>query len=124
MKKDFKYIGENVRKIRKSKNLTLEQLAELVGISESFLGVAERGASGFSTETIIKISDALNVTTDSLLKRGENTTIAPSDRMDTLTTMLKNATDEELDFLIDYVKLCKGRVQIRAKEKPLLLPRS
>lgn len=38
MKNDLKYIGKNIRAARKNKNLTIETLSELIGISESFLG--------------------------------------------------------------------------------------
>lgn len=115
MKENFKYIGENVRAARQAKNLTLEQLAEIIEISESFLGVAERGSSGFSTETIIKIANALNVSADSLLMENANTATNPSDKLDTLITLMKNSSDDELDFFIDYIKLCKGRIEIKAK---------
>ena len=67
MKEPLKYIGENIRNARQSKNLTIEQLAELADISDSFLGVVERGTSGISIETLINIALALNVTSDSLI---------------------------------------------------------
>ena len=103
---NFRYVGENVRNARLNKGLTIEQLAELADISDSFLGVAERGTSGFSIETIVKLSKVLGVTTDSLLL--ENTSSGePSPKIETLMTILSRCSDEELDFMIEYVKLCK-----------------
>jgi len=102
----YRYVGENVRNARLNKGLTIEQLAELADISDSFLGVAERGTSGFSVETIVKLSKALGVTTDSLLlenQPGQN----PSSKSETLATILLGCTDDEADFMIEYVKLCK-----------------
>ena len=106
---NFRYVGENVRNARLNKGLTIEQLAELADISDSFLGVAERGTSGFSIETIVKLAGVLGVTTDSLLMEGSagRAANAPSSKLDTLTTILSNCSDQELEFVIEYVKLCK-----------------
>jgi len=111
MKHYLKYLGENIRAARKNKNLTIETLSELAGISESFLGTVERGESSISLETLINLCEALNVSADYLITDGSKQKPLPSDKKDTLFTMLKNASDAELDFLIDYVKLYRGRVK-------------
>lgn len=66
----MKYIlfGERIRRFRKSRNITQEELAEAVGISLSFLGHIERGTRKPSIETLIRIASALSTTTDELLK--------------------------------------------------------
>jgi transcriptional regulator with XRE-family HTH domain len=102
----YRYVGENVRHARLNKGLTIEQLAELADISESFLGVAERGTSGFSIETIIKLANVLGVTTDSLLIENARVHEQASNN-ETLSTILSGCTDKEIDFMIEYVKLCK-----------------
>jgi len=109
MKDNLKHIGENIRAARKKKDLTLEVLSGLSGVSESFLGMVERGASSLSLETLIAVCDALDVTADSLLMEGREVNPSPTDKCDTLFTMLKNASDEDIEFLIDFVKLCRGK---------------
>ena len=108
MKHNLKYIGENIRLTRKKKNLTLEVLSGLADVTESFLGMVERGASSLSIETLMSICDALDVTPDSLLIEGREIDTHPSDKRDTLHTMLKNASDEEMEFYINFVNLCRG----------------
>ena len=108
MKINLKHIGENIRTVRKRKGLTLEVLSGLSGVSESFLGMVERGASSLSIETLIALCDALDVTAASILMEGREENTRPSDKYDTLCTMLKNATDDEFDFYINFVKLCRG----------------
>ena len=108
MKDNMKHVGENIRAARKKKDLTLEVLSGLSGVSESFLGMVERGTSSLSLETLISICDALDVTADSLLMEGRETNPRPSDKLDTLYTMLRNAADEDVEFLINFVKLCRG----------------
>jgi len=108
MKYDTKHVGKNIRTARKKKNLTLEVLSGLAGVTDSFLGMVERGASSLSIENLIAICDVLDVTPDSLLMEGRGNDPRPSDKCDTLHTMLKNAADDELDFYINFVKLCRG----------------
>lgn len=108
VKYDLKYIGENIRAVRKKKDLTLEVLSGLAGVTESFLGMVERGASSLSIETLIALCDALDITADSLLMEGREVDFRPSDKYDTLCTMLKNASDEELEYYINFVKLNRG----------------
>jgi transcriptional regulator with XRE-family HTH domain len=108
MKYDMKHVGRNIRTARKKKNLTLEVLSGLAGVTDSFLGMVERGASSLSIENLIAICDALDVTPNMLLVEGRENESRPSDKRDTLHTMLKNATDDELNFYINFVKLYRG----------------
>ena len=62
-----KQIGERCRKAREVAGYTQEQLAEQVGVSTQFLSDAERGVTGMSVTTIIKICSILNISTDYLL---------------------------------------------------------
>ena len=116
MKNYLKHMGENIRIARKSKNLTIETLSELVGISDSFLGTVERGESSISIETLVNLCEVLNVSADYLVMDRRDNEPPPSDKKDTLFTMLKNASDAELDFLIDYVKLYHGRVRFEGND--------
>ena len=111
MKDNLKRVGENIRTARKNKELTIETLSELAGISESFLGTVERGESSISLETLICLCRALNISSDSLIMDGKEVSTSPSDKRGTLFIMLKNASDAELDFLISYVKLYRGWVK-------------
>ena len=52
-------IGQRIRNQRKKKMLTQEQLAELTGISLSFVGHIERGTRAVSVETLARICKAL-----------------------------------------------------------------
>jgi transcriptional regulator with XRE-family HTH domain len=56
-----KRFGKRLRKLRRNKDLTQEQLADMVGVSLSFIGQLERGESGPSLETVQKIAEVLEV---------------------------------------------------------------
>ena len=68
---DTKVLGNNIRIERKRQLLTLEQLAEQVGITDYFLGKIERGDSMPSLQTIDRIAIALHVSIDFLLGNAE-----------------------------------------------------
>ena len=54
-------LAENIKKTRKSKSLTQEQLSELADISNTYIANIECGKSWISDSTLEKISDALDV---------------------------------------------------------------
>lgn len=54
-------IGQNIRSVRKSKNLSQEKLAELIGVSRNYIGMIERAEINVPTKTLIEIAFALNV---------------------------------------------------------------
>ena len=61
-------IGSRIRAARESARITRETFAERVDISAQFLTDLERGRMGASVETILKICNALGVTTDTILR--------------------------------------------------------
>lgn len=60
-------LGEQIRKLRKSKSLTMKDLGTLVGLSEQAIGNYERGDREPNIETLQKIADALNVSFSELV---------------------------------------------------------
>ena len=56
-----KTIGQNIRRIRKERELTLKQLSRRTGLSVSLLSQIERAESSASVSSLYKISVALSV---------------------------------------------------------------
>jgi transcriptional regulator with XRE-family HTH domain len=54
--------GRNLRRLRRQRDFTQEQLAEATEISVEFLSNIERGINAPSFETLEKLSKVLNVT--------------------------------------------------------------
>ncbi|MBQ8458983.1 helix-turn-helix transcriptional regulator [bacterium] len=64
---DFKKsFGEKLKRLRKNKGLTQEQLAEIIEIDPRNLSRIEVGSSFVKADTLEKILKALNVTTEQL----------------------------------------------------------
>jgi len=64
--------GNHLREIRKSKNLSQENLAEKAGIHRTYVGMIERGEKNITILNIIKISSALEIPPYILLTRYTN----------------------------------------------------
>lgn len=56
--------GERIKKLRKSANMTQENLAEAVGISVEMIGKIERGVSGTTIDTMGQIAEELSSSVD------------------------------------------------------------
>jgi transcriptional regulator with XRE-family HTH domain len=59
--------GKRLRIIRKEKNLTQADLGKLLEVSSSTIGMYEQERRDPDTDTVIKLADYFNVTTDWLL---------------------------------------------------------
>ena len=64
---DYVQLGKLVRIRRKSLGLTQEELAELLGVSTSFVGHIERGTRKLSVETLHGLCMALDTSADYLM---------------------------------------------------------
>ena len=97
----FEKLGVRIRAVRKSKNLTIEQLGELIDKSLSYIGNIERAEGTPSLATVISIANALGVSADTLL----------------CDYLLVHCDETELDIYSPL--LCKLRTLPQEKQKAL-----
>ena len=64
---DLLAVGKQIRKVRQSRGISQEKLAELVGVHRNFTGMVERGESNCGVLTLIKIARVLKVKPSKLL---------------------------------------------------------
>lgn len=65
---DYVDLGKRVRACRTSLNWTQERLAQEIGVSTSFIGHIERGSRKASIDTLVLLANAMQVSTDELLR--------------------------------------------------------
>lgn len=65
---ELKKFGEYVLKLRKARNLSQEQLAELAGLHRNYIGGIERGERNVALINIVRLAKALGVSPSELLK--------------------------------------------------------
>jgi len=69
-------VGENIKRIRKGKKLSMERLAEQAGVSRSMLGQIERGEANPSVAILGKLASALKVPAEVLLENDDFQSLA------------------------------------------------
>ncbi|SMB98015.1 Helix-turn-helix [Thermanaeromonas toyohensis ToBE] len=62
-----KKLGERLRKAREAKGLTQAQLGALLNVSDATINRYEKGQRSPDPEMLVKLAEALNVSTDYLL---------------------------------------------------------
>lgn len=95
--------GACLRAQRKAKDLTIEQLAERLGLSATFLGEVERSDKTPSLQTIQKIITVLDISADSLFPHGESTTldVRPfKEKLDSLSPAQHRVVEDLVDSLL------------------------
>ncbi len=106
---DFKAIGKRIRTRREAINMTREELAELLCVSHKFCGDIEYGLRGMSLKTLIKLSEALNLSMDYIIKGHDqkNTVEFGEDNMvmENILTSLYACNDKQLKQAGQMVKI-------------------
>ena len=64
-------LGEMVKSVRKERNLTQEQLGELIGVRKSQISKLERNTKNVTIETILKVFRALKTNVKFIVEMNE-----------------------------------------------------
>jgi transcriptional regulator with XRE-family HTH domain len=100
MEFDIKAMGARIRAERKRSGLTIERFSERLDTSFSFIGLLERGECGLKLETLVRLSQTLQVTTDYLLTGTDTPTENPQLKPLNINAALLPAEDVELLTII------------------------
>ena len=101
---DLTAIGDKIRSRRAKLGMSQEQLAELCGITSSYVGHIERGSRQLSLNTAISISTVLEISLDYLLldvKSGNG----DADVLSGISAELKNHSPEQVDKFLSTIKI-------------------
>ena len=91
---NLQLFGKRIKELRKSKKITQEQLAEIVGLDSKQIGNIETG-SGFTTmATLEKLAKFFDVEISELFSFNHQKT--RQELIKSLTTQINNAKDEDL----------------------------
>ncbi len=93
--------GKRLRELRKNKNLTQEQLAELIGKEDKHISALERGLHFPTYPTLKKLSKALDVELNEMfffLHYRDNNFLLEKN-----LEMIKNANDEQLKVIYHFL---------------------
>ena len=98
----YEETGKRIFQLRKSKNLTREQLAEKADISIQFLADIEMGRKSMSATTLRNLSISLGVTTDYIIfDRINNETTSNKEE---IVALIEGMSAVELNGALDILK--------------------
>ena len=95
-----KNIAVNLKRIRKSKNLSLDMVSEQTGVSKSMLGQIERGESNPTVSTIGKIVEGLKIPFEQLIYNKNETIAIPT--MDQAPTYRQQKGKYSIHILLPF----------------------
>ncbi len=116
-------VGENLKKIRESMNLTQEELALRTGLTQGFINFLESGKRGYTKKSLEKISKSLNIPIYKLFfeeeKKAPIGVSEPSKKYhrhkphyDEIIGLLNKLPKSVIDH---YILLLKTEIEIRSK---------
>lgn len=93
--------GEKLRRLRKQKQLTQRQLADLIGVQHTIISFYELGDRVPSPEVIVKLASVLHVSSDYLLGLEKKETVdisglAPND-CDLVRALVDSLREKNID---------------------------
>lgn len=104
---NYDLMGSKIREQRKLKKYTLEQLAEKLDVSTTFIGQIERAKGVPSLETVVKIANALDVSLDYLLFSNLNNEANNSQFISQVDELTKDFSSQEKQIVIKNLELLK-----------------
>ncbi|GIP55311.1 helix-turn-helix domain-containing protein [Paenibacillus vini] len=120
MKNLLTIVGERIRYLRKNRGLTQEQLGELVGLPQSYMGGIERGEKNISLETLERIVNALNVKPEEVIFRTNDKADFEKDKLiDIISVLLKGRELDEVEIVEKLVKDVLKAFDERDKRSPM-----
>lgn len=102
---EFVKLGVKIKAVRRKRGLTQAQLAELVECSTPYISYIEQGQKGMSIDMFVLVANALNVSSDELLRDSLENTIAVSNHE--FAALLSDCSSYETCILLDIVKAAK-----------------
>lgn len=95
-------LGKLIKKYRKENKLMKFEFAGLVGISEYYVGAIERGSKVHGRDTLIKLSNQLDVPTEQLLNYESNYELKIES--DIIYTEICSLNSQQKEFVLDSLK--------------------
>lgn len=104
---DKKAVGRRLRDLRESRNITQVELAALLGVDQSNVSAIERARRSLTIHQVVRIAQALRVSTDAILMPAPAKRRGPADRflerlqrLETLPAPTRRALYLVLDSLL------------------------
>ena len=114
--------NENLRQIRRIRDLTQAEVSEKINITKSGYANWEQGASEPNIDSIKKLCQVFNITADELLEMQkleqnvfyvENTRLEITSLQGILIQKTKDLNDREMTYLLSFVEILRSNNDIK-----------
>src|SRR5262245_23211643 len=95
----LKIVGGNIRRVRKSKGLTLEELTEKADANAKYIGGVERGEENMGLKKLAQVASALGIDPYELLLPDQDAALA-----DQLIAAVKAADRGSQELMLDVMR--------------------
>lgn len=97
----------NLKYLRKSRSLTQQELADVLGISRQGYAKYENDLGEPDISTLIKLADYFDVSVDSMIGRASNNDILNTAKLSSFYNELLQSDDESIDKIITIWNVIK-----------------
>lgn len=105
---DYKLIGERIKQVRKSKNMTQESLAEKLNVSIGYVSQVERGITKISLDLLGAISTILDCDVAILISESA---IHSNDYMMTeIIEAINKLDDKKRKYIFEIIKITNEKL--------------
>lgn len=109
MKEDLKLVGTRIQNARKEQHISQNELAEKLNISVSHLSAIECGRSNFGIDILMRITEVLKVSADSLLRT--DTPAVSAIYSSELSNLIQDCSPAEAEAMLATLRQMKGAFQ-------------
>ena len=102
---NYKLIGKRIKEVRRQQQISQMELAEMSGLSVSYISHIETAQKKASLTSIINISNALGITVDELLYG--NQLYNPTDYQTDIDLLMADCTANEKRFIYELISAAK-----------------
>lgn len=102
---DFRIVGNKIQKYRIEKKLTQEELAELIDSSQTYISEVEAGKHRLFFDTVVSISQALQISVDKLVADYEDSTNEST--LQDILNDIRGMSAKQLELLQDNINTLK-----------------
>lgn len=102
---DYYELGQRIRKFRKARGLSQEQLAEKIGISSTHMSHIETANTKLSLPVLIDIAEALEVQTDCLLYANQQENVSTA--IQSVVSILESCDAKQARVIAEIIKSAK-----------------
>ena len=107
-------VGNKIKNLRTSNNLTQEELAKILEINRNYLSRIETNKSLPTTEVLYKLASYFGISVDHLLGISDQDTVEnKKNKIKKITQQCLYLSNNELDFILSIIYVMTNNIKIK-----------